>query len=320
MIRIGVIGAGRHSRLEHGPALAQYARQHPDAIECTAICDLDADRAARYAAEFGFERTYTSVERMLDAETLDGLVAVTPMEVTRSLVGELLTQRIPLLLEKPPGRTSAETRALLEIAGRHDAPHMVSFNRRFAPGVVRARAWLREHAADRSPRLVVARMLRHARREPHFITATSIHAIDTVLSLLGEPTRVVSRRDNIGRGQTCEASVAFHSGARAILLITPDVGTLEETYEGYGDEYTIQIDAMNRPGLEIFRRNDLVLSWRVAPNCPTAGRTGTLGETEAFVEAVRGQGAYWPTLTDALWTMKVAEAAQRGGETVLSQA
>jgi predicted dehydrogenase len=83
----------------------------------------------RFAAAFEFARTYTDIDRMFEVESLDAVVAVTPVPKTRELVGDLLAREIPLLFEKPPGRDSRETRELREIAAIHDTPHMISFNR-----------------------------------------------------------------------------------------------------------------------------------------------------------------------------------------------
>ena len=187
VIRIGVVGAGSHSSNNHGPALKQYCAEHPGEIELTAICDLDRDKAQTYADAFGFARVYDDVGRMLAGDTLDGLVLITPVAVTREVVGELLSRGIPLLIEKPPGENSAQTRELLRIARETGTPHMISFNRRFHPAVARAREWLAAHAADRPPDLALARMQRVGRRETDFITATAIHSVDAVLSFMSAP-------------------------------------------------------------------------------------------------------------------------------------
>jgi predicted dehydrogenase len=101
VIRIGVIGAGNHSRHDHGPSLSQYRDEKPKTVELAAVCDRHRETARRYAETFGFSQTYTDGDRMLETESLDAVIAITPVSVTRELVSGLLVRRIPLLFEKP---------------------------------------------------------------------------------------------------------------------------------------------------------------------------------------------------------------------------
>ena len=80
-MNIAVIGAGDHSRRNHLPSLALYARRNPGAVQLVALCDRDRARAEESCSEFGFERPYASVTAMLEDEKLDGCVAITPVKV-----------------------------------------------------------------------------------------------------------------------------------------------------------------------------------------------------------------------------------------------
>jgi len=317
MTRLGLIGAGDHSRGQHGPALKHLAAADGD-VDLAAVCDLDRARAERCAAEFGFARVYTDSCAMLDGESLDGLIAVTPIEATRAVAGALLTTGIPLLVEKPPGADSAEAGELLEIARAHDAPHMVSFNRRFAPGVTRARQWLEDRAMGRPVELAVARLFRVARRDADFVTGTAIHAVDTVLSLMPPAEAVAGRRwqTPVGAGgepgQGCEGRVEFVGGSTALFAIAPACGAHEETVELIGPEYVVRID-LARGGVVVRDRGETVLGYEEPPDAPDWVRNGTLAETEAFVAAVRGEGPLGPTLADGLIALRVAEAMDAGG-------
>ena len=318
MIRLGVIGAGSHSRRHHGAALAQVAAADGD-VELVAVCDLDRARAERYAAEFGFARVYADYRAMLAAEKLDGLIAVTPVARTREIAGELLTCGIPLLVEKPPGADIAEARELLEIACEHNAPHMVSFNRRFCPPVVQARKWLEENALGRPVEQAAARMFRVARPDEDFLTGTAIHAVDTVLSFMPPPELVAARRwqTPIGEGgrpgQSCLGWLGFAGGVTASLAIAPAAGGHEETYELIGPEFTVWIDAA-RGSLRVRDRGELVLTDDVPTDAPACVREGALAEAEAFLAAIRCIGPLGPTLADGLTALRVAEALDAGGE------
>lgn len=130
--RIGLLGAGSHSSQNHGPAWRDYAARHPGTVELVSVCDLDAGRAREYADRFGFSGACTDLQQLLDAG-LDGLVAVTPMEQTEALATRILQAGVPVVIEKPPGVGVDGAQRLLRVAEQTQTPHMVSFNRRFAP-------------------------------------------------------------------------------------------------------------------------------------------------------------------------------------------
>jgi predicted dehydrogenase len=316
--RIAVIGAGSHSALHHGSALRSYAALHPGEIELTAVCDLDEARAKEYAARFGFSRTYADFRAMIGRERPDGLVAITPMTHTAAIVEELLGFGIPLVIEKPPGESSADTQRLLEAAEKHGTPHLVSFNRRFIPAMVRAREWIDAGGAAKAPRLVVARMLRHARRELGFPVETGIHLVDTVISLLGKPSRIATVKvptDHPGRFLS-NALFDFGSVRSATVVLSPDVGTEEETFEIQGQGYTAQVDTM-RCTVRIVEDGREVLSWQPQRDAACEFLCGALGETERFVAALRDGRGFAPDLREALISMRASEAIEAGGVVAL---
>ncbi len=310
MLHVAVVGAGGHSELNHGPSLRDLSV--PGEVELTAVCDLDRDKVVKYARAFGFARTYTSIHTMLRAESVDAIVAVTPVAATSQVVGELLPYGIPILLEKPPGRTFRESEALVATARSHGTSTMVSFNRRFVPAVKEAREWVERRPADGAPRLLVARMLRDSRHEEDFIIGTAIHLVDTALSFMGTPERITShRRTSPTEGVSYDARISFADGRIALLVIEPDAGVDEETYELIGCGYSVQIDTLSNR-VVIYEGGDRVLEWAADKDTPMHVMTGCLNETEAFLQAVAGNGTFVPTLADAAAALDVAASIGRG--------
>lgn len=315
MLRLAVIGAGSHSTSNHGAALRACKAAHPDEIELTAVCDLDQKKALVYAEKFGFLRTYDNYDQMLAEERLDGLIAITPLPLTAKIAGDLLSRGLPLVIEKPPGENSEETRRLLQIAEAHGTPHMISFNRRFSPVIAKAREWLAGPGKGRPPKLMIARMLRHARREEGFVVGTGIHVIDAVLSFMDRPEQVFTRKvptDVDGRF-LYDASVRFRDGAVASFAISPDVGVDEETFEIQGQDYCIQIDRI-ACRIRVLDGGREALSWQAPGGAELAFTCGVLGETESFIRYIRQGRGYWPDLRDGLVSMIVSEAVEAGGE------
>lgn len=314
MIQVAVIGAGRHSRGQHGPALRQYAEERPSTVDLAAVCDLDGERARQYAADFGFERVYEDVDRLLDEAAPDAVVAVTPISATRTVVGRVLEARIPVLLEKPPGRTAEEARELLRIARREGTPTMVSFNRRFHPTVSRAREWLATEAAD-PPDVTTGRLARVGRLEESFVTGTGIHAVDAVLSFGPRPTAVACRRwrATADGGDSAEARLTFDDGRTAHVLLAPAAGEAVERYTLWGPGYTVDIDVL-ADRLAVARDGERVVSWTAPDGMPAHVGSGAMAETRQFLEAVAAGEGYAPTLQEGALSLQVAEAIDAGGD------
>ncbi len=316
MTRIGVIGAGNHSRL-HGRSLELIAsrRKGTDGeIELCCVCDLDAEKAREYAETFGFLKTYTDIRTMIDSERPDGLLAVTPVDFNEEAVRMLLPEGIPLLIEKPPGTSTKATHDLLQLAERTRTPHMVSFNRRYSPAL----EWLREWSVDRLDRgrcHLEARMVRNARLESSFVVGTGIHLIDAVLSMLGTP-RTVSTVVHPTRASGCShytARLVFASGNTADLLIAPNAGYVEERYEIISDGAMATADV--RDGTFVCMENGEVAERRVKEeHTDHVIVEGTHGETDAFVSLCEGyRDPAAADLSQALTAMTVAEAIASGG-------
>src|SRR5204863_887119 len=70
-LRVGFIGAGGHAFRNVYPAF-RYAP-----VDLVAVADLQADRAAAFARQFGAERSYADYREMLAKETLDAVFIVT---------------------------------------------------------------------------------------------------------------------------------------------------------------------------------------------------------------------------------------------------
>lgn len=194
---------------------------------------------------------------------------------------------------------------------------MVSFNRRFCPALLKALEWINGAPGQRRPFFCLARMLRRRRLEPDFITGTGIHLIDAVNALMGRPTHVSAVRmaQPPLRSPHYMARISFDDAAWANVVVSPDVATVEETYELHGPECCVRIDALAGT-LSIHHREGEVLSWSPPADAPKVERDGTLQEMRTFIEYLEDPTRAVPTLADGVAALRVAEAIGQGATSI----
>lgn len=301
MIRLGLIGCGEHSEGGHAVPLARYKAAHPGEIELTAACDLNLERAQLFCRQHGFFNAYRDVNEMLARHKLDGCIAVVPVERISELGIKLLTQAIPCVVEKPLGASLAEGKELLAAAQATNTLNMVSVNRRFMPFLNRALDWTRTAGSLRYVRCV---MSRHERREPGFLWATAVHAIDAMRYIAGEVSDAKIR--TLGKGEAAAAwysiELNFASGVSGRLDVLPTAGMLEETYELIGEGFRAVVTCPFGPerGVRCFRENRLVLADAASGNVPEDVLNGCYDEASEFIRALTRKEPARPSIEDVL--------------------
>jgi predicted dehydrogenase len=313
--RIALLGAGRHSRSNHAAALARLAREEPGEVELAAVCDLDPKRAESVAAGYGFARAYTDMHEMMAKESPDGCIAVMPVERIVPVALELLRYRVPLVVEKPPGRTPQECAQLRDAAAAAGVPVQVSVNRRFQPLLARGLAWAREQGPLH---YVAASMLRAERREAEFVTGTAVHVIDALRHIAGE---VVSYQFRHGRGREHGqawflADLEFAGGLAGVLCVHPDCGMVAERYElrGEGFSVEVQLGPLCPYELRCRRGNRDVIADSLPAEAPAEIASGAYEEMRAFVRGIREglpPAALHPSLDEVAPSVALAHEIQK---------
>ena len=297
-LKIAVLGAGDHSQRNHLPALAEYARQNPGAVELSALCDLRFDLAQAAAEQYGFLTAFPDLESMLSYAHWDACVAVTPVSATATIARRILQAGVPLLMEKPPGSTPQEAHELADLARRLDVPVMVSMNRRFDPALQAGLTWM----GGRRAVYVRATQARHARREPEFITDTAIHALDALRFIAGEVRSWQAHTRQVAGVSWYAVSLEFENGAAGCLEVLPDTGHTVEQYELFGDGFHVQIRAGGVDAGETTAWQDgkLVFQAHPALGKPEFVANGCLAETTSFIENLIQSRPFQPALAQVL--------------------
>jgi len=293
MKHIALVGAGGHSLGCHAPALQHYAKLHPDRVTLQVVCDLDIAKARAAASQFGFRKAVASIPALFDKTNgpIDAVVAVMPIPAVLPSTRELLKYNVPLTIEKPLGRDLAEAKAVVKVvrdAGAMDRV-MVSFNRRFDPGLRMAAEWV---AGQKPVRYVRASMIRSGRSEPDFVWGTGIHVIDALISLVGPLTVLKPVRCPAGNDQWRVVEMESRSGTQVHLEILPTCGEWEERVRLTGEGYTVDAQSGVLPPWRVRAVKDMKLEVDASSPQGEPGfvSNGTYGETEAFIDAVCSGG------------------------------
>jgi predicted dehydrogenase len=309
--RIAHVGAGSWCGQVHGPALQRLAQRSLVALE--AICDLQLVRARNFRDRFHYRIATDDLREMLETAQPDAIVCTVQPSATAALVRSLLPLRIPLFIEKPPGISLREARALAAASEEADAFTFVAFNRRFIPSIVRLKEW----ATRNTVRFARAEMLRTNRLECNFAIETGIHVFDAIRFLMGHPEYLEVKPRAHDNTTACDYSVRFDfsNSAVAEISLMLNTGMRRESYylgapgasaeaalgPAYSSPLCFQGDRQ-WSGESIIESNTLV-------NDPLID-DGILGEYEEFFRLLNERVPSTCSLTDAALSMQLAEAVQ----------
>jgi len=289
---------------------------HPD-VELAGCCDPDPNRALKYGETVGYRRSYSDIGTMLKAEMPDAVILAVPPEQTCNLAAPILEKGIPMLLEKPPGNSSAELRRLILAAEGRGLGAQVAFNRRYMPIMLGALEIMRSEFAHPFSGHILYEMARYDRWDHDFST-TAIHAFDAVLLLTGSPFHEAELQIRpVRQGSREAANVQLDaecvSGARVSLNIHPVSGRNLESIEIHAVGQSISMSVPTSPGakicgrLEHWRGDEMVAEY-TDRDCDMVERLGIFGETKAFIDAVRSGAALAPSLNECTQQVSLMEA------------
>lgn len=306
-LRIGYIGAGGFSSRFIHPQLSRHD------VELAAICDLDRQRARNAAVCHGFERVYTDFHEMLSGEEPDAVFCVGPQAMQYEVGLQVLRAGFPLYVQKPAAISSERTREMAEAAQQAGVVCHCGFNLRSAPSVRRTAEAM---ASDQFGRPSLAIFRYGLMSRPNWCDAIldqHVHAIDTMLHLLGDwrKVQVTAILQDGTRGYV--AAVAMESGCAASLNTTHEMDASDEfiyfEITGRGGHTVFSHDGdlrYHRPDADdvLMRRGtwnqQRLIDW-----------WGYFEDVASFLAAVRGEAEDICPVADTIRTMQLAEEIAR---------
>jgi predicted dehydrogenase len=322
-LRLAFVGSGNWAQKYHFPALGYVREQGSDeyALHLRGIFSLDGESAAAVAAQVGFERVYASMADLLADEELDAIaVAVSPSALV-SVMEQVVTRRLPIFSEKPPGISSVEAGRLADLV---DVPNVVAFNRRYIPlnNVFKS---VVDEMSDVF--FVEGHFFRHNRQDPTFALETGIHWVNFMEYLFGEIRTLRNERWPHPQNESWIrlAHLTFASGLRGLLKIFPCTGAQGERLEVHSPERTAYLygPLWADPGEIVIEENEtaeVLHKQRLVRRTIPGGlgleiiERGIVGEYEEFFAAARTGQITRSNFQNAVNSMRVAQAIEEGND------
>jgi myo-inositol 2-dehydrogenase/D-chiro-inositol 1-dehydrogenase len=110
-----------------------HLRAIGDSSEVTIAAIAEPSPAAREQLTTTRAALHPSVDAMLEAGGLDGVIVCVPSDQHLETVKRLVAAGLPILCEKPLGVTAAEAREATRITAAASLPLQIGFWRRFVP-------------------------------------------------------------------------------------------------------------------------------------------------------------------------------------------
>lgn len=217
-LRAGFIGAGNRSQNAHYPNIDRL-----DAVEMTAVCELDEGRLDQVVDKYGFQHVYTNHEEMLERVDLDIVYCVMHERWLLQPALDCLNAGKHIFIEKPPGKNSEETQMLLDAAVANNVYAMVGYQRRHAAVT---RAAMQRVQAKGPVSTVVATFNKQLLGDAARVLSTTLwddvtHIVDLVRFMAGgEPAEVTAYRDHFGSDhRNCyTALIRFDNGVTGTIF------------------------------------------------------------------------------------------------------
>jgi predicted dehydrogenase len=314
-VAVAVVGCGLHSSTAILPSL-RYA-----GIRLLAVCDLDSERAETARRRFGAQFAYSSVDDLLARPDLDAVIVVGPPDVHVSAGVAALESGRHVFVEKPPGTSLEGALALQRAASAADRQVMVGFMKRRASAYRLVRRII--ESDEFGPVTSVDMTYAHwpvAALRLHLVDM-SIHALDTVRWLLGDPVRMAVFKRAIDDNHALALMIEHTGGAVSRLDLSAFAPGLQERLSVTGHDATVRVDDLveltyvrQRGGTAPDQPNTRTIrSWRPELSLPDRENDagvlqGYVPELIAFADAIRAGNAVTPSIDDGVAAMRLVEA------------
>jgi predicted dehydrogenase len=333
-VNVGMLGYSFMGRAHaHALKVLSYMTGPPPvAPRLVAVAGRDAAAVAEMAARFGFERSTTSWQEIVDDPAIDVFENLGPNALHAEPTIAAARAGKAVVCEKPLARDAVEARSMLAAVEDAGVVNMCAFNYRFVPAVRRAREIVetgglgeirhfrgvyRQSWGPDADRAGVWRFDRNMAGGGALGDLAS-HVVDMARYLAGEIVSVAGAEATFVPGRSVDdavaAAIGFENGAigtiEATRFATAELNRF--TWELNGSEGTLAFDLERLNELWLNGRRELVMPEGWWPNGHGLGWEHTfVFELRRFLDAVAGRGEVAPhgaTFRDGVRAAEICDA------------
>lgn len=314
-LKVGIIGAGLIGTLH-----ARVLSKMPD-VQIAAVVDVDLQRAAKVADEFGGTAAASILEIL---PLIDAGYVLTPPRGRLEVIRALAAAGKPIFCEKPMAATVAEAEEIQRIVRDSGVPFMMGFMRRYAPTMVRVKEILRSGKLGEITQVSYQRMGKAVppagnwRTQPAALCGMTVesvsHDIDLLRWLIGDIAEasgyVMNTSGLAGYDDNMIANLKFQNGVAASLQVSWTSLVAWNSIGIVGKSGTLLIDGT---GAFCFERLRLIAQDGTQQDIhidrEEASDLGMVGENASFLSALQsGRHNDYPGVDDGHATLVVSRA------------
>ena len=130
-IKLGFIGLGFISQTAHLPFYYEDKR-----VEIKALCEHNEKVLKKISKKYNIKNTYTSHNKMLKKEKLDGVILVVQRPKIPKTAKDILSQGVSLLSAKPAAPNYKTAKKLYNISKKNNAKYIIGYMKRHDNGII----------------------------------------------------------------------------------------------------------------------------------------------------------------------------------------
>lgn len=320
--RVAIISATGTTRKRTIPALAGE-----EFCQIVAVHGRDEKKLKTLCKEYGIQEYFTDESVMLDAVDPDFVYIGSPPTLHLSQIRACAERKLPVLCEKPLCLDSTEALEVASLANSKGVPIRIAHHLRHQDGILKLKSIIDESRLGKPRRISLqwsfwlnqsapnaTWKLDPATGGPNAFYDAGIHAIDLLLHLLPEPSKVVavsgssrfeSVSDNVSALLICDGTIAELNASHSMkcpsnqLLLDCENGSVRIPY-ALGEKSISEMHVITESGLQSHSFSPVNLYAE---------------EVRDFVGLLNGKPSRGTTLSEAILATRILEGISEASTT-----